>query len=1695
MNDGQAQVSLERARLNSHRIKANLVDRGPEVHEQETQHNHGEMRMRKCCENLKTASNKLCRKTEYESLASRLQIHDGGGQPSRGPRDRRSNGSNRRIQNASETKEQRSKNSSMRGESMTKPDTSQAASEEKPVDRSNNTKLARGPENFLRDIRSHIQQVSPANMLNGAISAQYHHYLRESSSFDYGSYNGIQQDLYQYNTQIPQLAQPEPQDGRLYMTATIEMVVLGGISLDNASFDIFETSMFDEWRLYAQGFHILTLFDMTCSHFQVCSEKKELLIQLSSVMNFHFSNISSSTEAVLCYFANIDHFMIIYNLLREKYPTRFIDVSGQYLYQNQPPTHFQMIADIPEPSAIGFTGSVTSATNNSTEDLFPGIQVGKKRHPPISSNLNNEWSANHSINQANSIKRAKLSENWFQGESPRNDSHPGSVYNGTFSKESPQLKQLSNPHEPAPGTVSTPPLRQPQTFASPSSMTAAKQLILLSQASDHNPSEPLHLPNIISSQKESQTGKPDSVNFHTAAKQSPSSIKIKAEPANNTKATLDSSPAKPTDPIFNDKKHVPGTVNTTSIDAVSKQSEKPKESVEIPDPATKTSSQHDVLPKRKRGRPRKNQSQNNIPTPHKQQDNAANVFVESSSLSKKQASQFPGSNKNQTHPPSSTNEKMSPEAPSSTKEQSEDPPVSGHPVSARAARALRRSVSGSTTQPSQPSNLPKAFVDGIPNQAKTTKTSEDISSATHLPVRSVAPESEQTASSDQPISNDQTMVEQHSIGESPLTITTSTTKTEHNSVAHSPASPVKDVDIKETQVVVESSTSLSEDVAISETMSTASDLQSDVAFTESSQIPEAEKLPVLAEENQPSSQSFEPLANSIKETTPESPTISDNVDIKSDALDSALAATENVELRDAGEVSKISEKDTLSEKETIAADKREDGQDLKDVNMPDAEEVAEISKEEVSSDKTVGQKKEEVQDSKEDVDMHDVDDVTETSNEQTSLDKITADSTEETQRSENIAADKPDKVQDSDKVASEKIEEIQDSDMVASDKPEEGQDLDKIASDKMEEIQDSGPVSKRLRPPSARRAPIEDSPERQYHKDFMTPFRFEFNDNKRLDITPNDFTRLYEGEYLNDTLVNFYLKFYHQEMAKKNSEVAQSLYVFNTFFYEKLAQKDQLGQFGYSHVKSWTTKVDLFSMKYVIVPINVKMHWFLAIIYNLPALLREKKEPASAEPEIIKTASPSPVSTPVAQPEPSILQAVKAEEAESSNKLVKSEVPDLSKRPVKSELPAPKRELVVYQNGVRVEFPMVTPKADSPEPEVTGRVKTDPAVDRDPKASAAQPHAEHTEPTQKSPETELAPKTQQQPLDDLTESDPPPRMSPPLFTRVTRGSTHSYTLAMPTTPPPSAGSRARKVDIEDDCVVFVLDSFKSRTYTAVNRNMKEYICEEALDKLGVTIEKSRIILKQVDVPQQNNFCDCGVYLIHYVQQFMSDPFRVVDLMAQIVNKGTNNTELKNELLSIWESSQMPRKRSNLQNEMIRWRNEAEKKKKKLLGEDLVDQQAGGGPQESGANTPSRKQLTRPGTPNLASLGDALTGAGSGSGDLSPALKAAAAQGNGPDTSMVLSSDEDEIVVVDVMQKTTARRKPRRWKAQCMKGVSCLYHRRWYWQKLVTVLTLMKEREGEKSNGCHIVSYLLYCFYIILYLFYFENHLFYQMVSP
>jgi hypothetical protein len=103
--------------------------------------------------------------------------------------------------------------------------------------------------------------------------------------------------------------------------------------------------------------------------------------------------------------------------------------------------------------------------------------------------------------------------------------------------------------------------------------------------------------------------------------------------------------------------------------------------------------------------------------------------------------------------------------------------------------------------------------------------------------------------------------------------------------------------------------------------------------------------------------------------------------------------------------------------------------------------------------------------------------------------------------------------------------------------------------------------------------------------------------HNRATIDKDDIPRLDEGEFLNDNIIEFYIRYLFADLKASQPEVAKRLYFFNSFFFDKL--KPVRGRYiNYEGVKSWTAKVDLFSYDYIVVPVNESTHWWVAIICN-----------------------------------------------------------------------------------------------------------------------------------------------------------------------------------------------------------------------------------------------------------------------------------------------------------------------------------------------------------------------------------------------------------------------------------------------------------------------------------------------------------------
>lgn len=106
-----------------------------------------------------------------------------------------------------------------------------------------------------------------------------------------------------------------------------------------------------------------------------------------------------------------------------------------------------------------------------------------------------------------------------------------------------------------------------------------------------------------------------------------------------------------------------------------------------------------------------------------------------------------------------------------------------------------------------------------------------------------------------------------------------------------------------------------------------------------------------------------------------------------------------------------------------------------------------------------------------------------------------------------------------------------------------------------------------------------------------------------ITVTMEDLQCLDSGQYLNDVIIDFYLKYLLQNATES---VAGRSHIFSSFFYKQLTRRDNASegshsdscqrQKRYQRVRTWTRHVDIFNKDFLFVPVNQEAHWYLVVI-------------------------------------------------------------------------------------------------------------------------------------------------------------------------------------------------------------------------------------------------------------------------------------------------------------------------------------------------------------------------------------------------------------------------------------------------------------------------------------------------------------------
>ncbi|KAI8933373.1 hypothetical protein NX059_009990 [Plenodomus lindquistii] len=328
---------------------------------------------------------------------------------------------------------------------------------------------------------------------------------------------------------------------------------------------------------------------------------------------------------------------------------------------------------------------------------------------------------------------------------------------------------------------------------------------------------------------------------------------------------------------------------------------------------------------------------------------------------------------------------------------------------------------------------------------------------------------------------------------------------------------------------------------------------------------------------------------------------------------------------------------------------------------------------------------------------------------------------------------------------------------------------------------------------------------------------------QRATVHFEDLYRLDEEEFLNDSLIDFYMI----HLFKQHNVPTDKVYFFNTFFYTALTSDAGRNPMNYAKVARWTQKIDIFGYDYIVVPINESTHWYLAIICNVSGI--DRKPVIEDFDEDSNPAAEEQGSTPLVGDHQHDSEAAAKHPLPSSNNPrlgVDRSRPIVHKGEDDSLLEESKQLDLVDPHDPGSQEDFSPANGDSTEAPADGTV-ADGSTSQDIFAPVVEIQKSLDIPlaTQKSKK----PKKRQQAL---------PKRDP------------------------------------DQPVIIILDSLGdlSSRYSAV-RTLKAWIAAEGKAKRGMDaiIKENGYYPKASQIPKQSNWSDCGVYLLGYVEKFFQSP--------------------------------------------------------------------------------------------------------------------------------------------------------------------------------------------------------------------------------
>ncbi|XP_004406676.1 PREDICTED: sentrin-specific protease 6 isoform X2 [Odobenus rosmarus divergens] len=425
-----------------------------------------------------------------------------------------------------------------------------------------------------------------------------------------------------------------------------------------------------------------------------------------------------------------------------------------------------------------------------------------------------------------------------------------------------------------------------------------------------------------------------------------------------------------------------------------------------------------------------------------------------------------------------------------------------------------------------------------------------------------------------------------------------------------------------------------------------------------------------------------------------------------------------------------------------------------------------------------------------------------------------------------------------------------------------------------------------------------------------------------ISVTNEDLHCLSEGEFLNDVIIDFYLKYLVLEKLKK--EEADRIHIFSSFFYKRLNQRERrnlhettnlsIQQKRHGRVKTWTRHVDIFEKDFIFVPLNEAAHWFLAVVC-FPGLEKPKYEPNPHYHENTVMQKCSAV-------EDSCISSPSASEMDScsQNSSAKPVIKKMLNRKhcvagIDSTAEQEESDPHYRRNTGSVKCSLKkinhtaseneeSNKGESPCQKVNDRTKSENGLQNEYLSSM-----HHTDGLSKirlnySDESTEGSKMLEDELIDFSEDqDNQDDSSDDGFLADDNCNSE-------------IGQWHLKPTICKQPCILLMDSLRGPSRSNVVKILREYLEVEWEVKKGSKRSFSKDVMKGSNpkVPQQNNFSDCGVYVLQYVESFFENPILNFELPMNLANwfppprMRTKREEIRNIILKLQEDQSKDKKK-------------------------------------------------------------------------------------------------------------------------------------------------------------------------------------------